>query len=309
MTGDLPAEGGGGANPQSTGVKPSRWLVLAGILALVGVGVWWGPFKPEDGGALDRAIETGVIRIGYAVEAPYAFLDEAGHVTGESVEVARYVAGKLGIPKIEWRLTEFCDLIEGLESGRYDLIAAGMFITPERAKRVAFSVPTFQVAAGLLVRVGNPADLHSYEDLVQHPSAIVAVLTESEEERSLIDMGFPERRLLRVPDAAAGRAAVHSGVADALALSALTIRWMYARSGPIATQMASPFSQSRTGPVPLSMGGFAFRKEDRRLLEAWNSALLPYVGTEAHLGLVEPFGFTRECLPGSAGRLGEANGQ
>lgn len=68
--------------------------------------------------------EPGVIRIGYAIEAPYAFLRADGEVTGESPEVARRVVARLGIPHIEWRLAEFSELISELEDGRIDVIAA-----------------------------------------------------------------------------------------------------------------------------------------------------------------------------------------
>jgi Bacterial extracellular solute-binding proteins, family 3 len=101
--------------------------------------------------SLTRLQQEGTIRIGYAVEAPYAFLKPGGEVTGESPKVAKQIVARPGIRRIEWRQSEFGSLISGLESGRFDVIAAGMFITPERAQRVSFSEPTFHVQQGLLV--------------------------------------------------------------------------------------------------------------------------------------------------------------
>jgi len=95
--------------------------------------------------SLTRLQREGTIRIGYAVEAPYAFLKPGGEVTGESPEVAKVIVGRLGIRHIEWRQSEFGSLISGLEAGRFDVIAAGIFITPERARRISFSEPTFHV--------------------------------------------------------------------------------------------------------------------------------------------------------------------
>ena len=112
--------------------------------------------------SLERYRAAGVIRIGYAVEAPFAFSAAGGQVTGESPEMAKSVGRHLGIERIEWRQTEFNALISELENGFIDVIAAGMFITAQRAKRVSFSEPTFHVLQALLVSRGNPKKLHSY---------------------------------------------------------------------------------------------------------------------------------------------------
>ena len=103
-----------------------------------------------------RSGRPGFIRIGYAVEAPYAFLTPDGELTGESPEVAKRITSRLGIPRITWRQVEFASLIDELDAGRIDMIASGMFVTEERARRVAFSIPTFHTHQALLVRAGNP---------------------------------------------------------------------------------------------------------------------------------------------------------
>ena len=99
-------------------------------------------------GSFERLHRAGSIRIGYAVEPPYAFLKPGGGVTGESPEVAKKIVARLGIARIEWRQSEFDLLVDELESDRIDVIASGMFITSERAARVRFSEPTFHVLQG-----------------------------------------------------------------------------------------------------------------------------------------------------------------
>jgi polar amino acid transport system substrate-binding protein len=251
--------------------------------------------------ALADARRAGVIRIGYAVEAPYAFITPEGKVTGESPEIARVVAARLGIPRVIWRLAEFGDLIEGLEARRFDVIAAGMFITPKRQERVAFSLPTFQAGAGLLVRKGNPLALHAYADLLRS-GARVAVLTGSAEEARLLELGCPEARLVRVPDAASGRAAVRAGQAEALVLSAPTIRWMAQHPVAGLTEMAEPFDDAAAGVAGTkAQGGFVFRRSEAALCQAWNAELARFLGSEAHRRLVGAFGFTEaELLPSAA---------
>jgi polar amino acid transport system substrate-binding protein len=256
--------------------------------------------------ALDRARQTGVIRIGYAVEAPFAFLVNQTNVTGESPEIARIITRRLGIPRIEWRLAEFGSLLPGLEARRFDVVAAGLFITPRRARRVAFSRPTFHVGSALLVRQSTnppppaaPPPPRSYLDLIRDPQTRVAVLSKSVEEEHLTTLGMPRNRLVRVPDADTGKALVQAGNVTALALSAPTVRWMAAQPSLLRLEAVPIEPDPTTAPAspPEGVGAFAFRTEDRLLREAWDRELMNFLGTDEHLGLIRTFGFTPSELP------------
>ena len=248
--------------------------------------------------SLTQIRNRGVIRIGYAVEAPYAFLLPGGEVTGESPEVARHIVAQLAIRHIEWKQVEFGSLIAGLESSQFDVIAAGMFITPERAQRVAFSDPTFHVREGLLVAHGNPADIHSYQQLLTLADIKIAVIAGAVEETLLRRMGLPADRLVRVPDALAGCVAVESGVVGGMALSSPTIQWMAHRHQLGQTEAAYPFEQpDEVLKERLGFGAFAFRKEDRQLRSAWNAAMRTFIGTVEHRSMVSPFGITEADVP------------
>ena len=136
-------------------------LVAMGVL-IVGLGwvLFWLVFSahgPRD--AWDRVRETGVLRIGYAVEAPYAFVAPSLEVTGESPETARLVANEIGVRHIEWVQVSFANLIPELLDGRFDLIAAGLFMTEDRLRQVSFSLPTLQVGPGVLMRADHEQEL------------------------------------------------------------------------------------------------------------------------------------------------------
>lgn len=226
------------------------------------------------------------VRVGYAIEAPFSYLDARGRVTGEAPEVAMAVAARLG-QKIEWIQSDFGALIAGLEAGQFDLIAAGMFITPERAERVLFSRPTCRVEQGLLVRKGNPLGLHSYQQLAGMPGVKIAVLDASVEESLLRRIGLGEANLLVVPDALSGRIAVETGVADGIALSAPAISWMSFQGQLNRTEPAEPFlppPRDETGE--LGYCAFAFRKTDTALAAAWDAELGRFLGTSEHRELL-----------------------
>lgn len=250
--------------------------------------------------SLSRFQDGSPIRIGYSVEAPYGFVDATGKVTGEAPEIAKHILEKMGVKGIIWRQVEFHQLIGELRNGEIDVIAAGMFITPERAELVAFSSPTCHVLPALLVRTGNPAGLHSYQQVVASSAVRVAVLDESVEELLFQRLGVAESRLVRVPDIAVGRVAVESGDVDAFGLSAPTVRWMAGR-GAAQTEIASPFDSPPDDLVKeFGFAAFEFRREDRALREAWNTVMADFIGSPEHTSLVAGFGFVPAELPGEA---------
>lgn len=270
---------------------------IAMLLMVAGLALHWNTGAD---GSLERARKAGLLRIGYAVEAPYAFLTPQGVVTGQSPELAQRLALRLGIPNIEWRLVEFGELISELRQGRIDVIAAGMFITRERAALVNFSDPIFWARPGLLVARGNPYGLHSFTDILAQEQVRVAVLSGAVEGEALRKAGLDEERLVVVPDAQTGRVAVQTGLADALALSAPTINWMVLRQPPRKTEVARPFSQpGRDFDSCQGYGAFVFRKEDTELLAAWNREQRAYFATQEYRQLMEDFGFGPEEMPGN----------
>src|SRR5690606_989081 len=119
-----------------------RWFF--GPAALIGVlACLIGTACTSDGGrdgSLLRAQREG-LRVGFAIEAPFAFVDSAGHARGEGPVVLRHVAQETGIDSLQWFPLEFTTLIPALEDGRIDVVASGLFMTEQRARTVRFSHP------------------------------------------------------------------------------------------------------------------------------------------------------------------------
>ena len=261
------------------GVVPA--LALLGFVAVVsGVIAGCGrknPAVPE------------MLRIGYAVEAPYSYVREDGAVMGEGPEIARVIAGRLGIRRLEWRQVEFSSLIPELRDGSIDVIAAGMFITPERSQVVAFSRPISRVRPALLVSKGNPARIKAYGDLARG-SLRVAVLAGSVEERYFREViGLRGPQLLVVSDAHAGVRTVQEGRVDALALSAPSLRWALAHLREPRVELVD----EGVSPAPVGLPtetAFAFRPGDRALREAWDAEMARFIGSAEHRTLARAWG-------------------
>lgn len=250
--------------------------------------------------SLTNIQEAETIRIGYAIEAPYAFVKHNGEVTGLSTMVAKEIANRLGIKNVEWRLMEFGSLINELESNKIDIIATGMFITPERAKRINFSEPTFCVNQGLLVAKGNPKKLFSYEQTLKTEDFKMTVVEGSIEESLLREMGFNEKHLVLVPDVESGKITVETGLADGLALSLPTLRWITINDKTELIEIVTAFKQPNTAlKVNLSYGAVEFQKKDIQLQNAWSKELKAFIGSPKHKEILTKFGFSKEELPGT----------
>jgi polar amino acid transport system substrate-binding protein len=268
------------------------------LLALLCVATAAALFAVQDR-SLTHLRQAGVIRIGYDIEAPYAFVLSDGSVTGAFPKLAVHIATELGIQRVEWVQADFDTLIPNLEAGRFDVIAAGMFITPRRAERVAFSEPVLRAQQGLLVRAGNPHNLHAYSQAAKQPNVRIAVLAGSIEETLLRHVHVPEAQIVVVPDVLTGQAALLSGIADGLALTTPTLRSMALRDQWGNLALAEPFEQ----PDPALMRGigycgFAFRASDGQLRAAWNAKQQSFMATPSYVALLMSFGFTQAELPG-----------
>lgn len=231
------------------------------------------------------------IVIGYAIEAPYAFLTKDGLPTGESPELAKLIISQVGPVEIEWRLTMFSNLIPELLSGRIDMIAAGMFIDSDRAQLIAFSNPTFRVTPGFLIRKSEKNTFIESGSASLLEKDMIATISGSIEEKLLLSLGMDKERILSVPDALTGKSAVKAGLVKAMMLSVPTLKWIVKNQQGQSLTMVTSEALEDPRLVQFGYGGFGFRKSDTELLRIWNGALENIVGSDLHLKVIEPFGF------------------
>src|SRR3954451_18044040 len=243
---------------------------------------------------LERAKADGYIRVGFANEAPFGYATPDGKLTGEAPEVAKAVLAKIGIRQVDGVLTEFGSLIPGLKAGRFDIIAAGMFITPKRCAEIAFSEPSYGIGQAMLVKAGNPKGIKDYSSIKGNPDLKLAVMAGAVEVGYAKDAGVPQDQLVILPDQSSLLAAVQSGRADAAALTALSIADMAKKGEEV--ESTKPFGEV-AGKSVKGHGGFGFRKDDKALYTAFNDQLKKFIGSPEHIALVEPFGFGKDYLP------------
>ncbi|HET7325721.1 MAG TPA: transporter substrate-binding domain-containing protein [Nocardioidaceae bacterium] len=81
------------------------------------------------GNTLEQVKSDGTIRAGIAGEVPYSFLDEQDRLTGAIGTLHQAVFARIGEIEVEPLTVPFSPLLDGLDAGNFDVVAAGMFIT------------------------------------------------------------------------------------------------------------------------------------------------------------------------------------
>lgn len=260
------------------------------LLGACGVGSDGGEGGADVGAAavtFEEAKNSKNIKVGFANEAPWAFLDEKGELTGYAPAVARAVLKKLGIEKIEGEVTDFDSLIDNARAKKYAFVAAGMFINPERCKTSDFAIPDYQVGSAFMVPKGNPKNITKFEDITKAKVKIATLggavengyAKEAGVSSNLIEPMAKQDDILR---------AVENGDVYGAAILDVTAEWLVKGRPDAGLEVTESF---QFGEKP-DVGTFNFRMEDDAFREEFNKELLALHKSGEWLQLAEPFGLT-----------------
>lgn len=250
----------------------------------------------DDGELLARLREQGFVRVGFAGEAPYGFQD-GDELAGEAPTLHREIFKALGVPELRPTLTDFGTLIPGLLADRFDVVSAGMSITPERCAKVIFSEPEFVSATALMVRKGNPKGLGDFASCAAK-GATVGVLTAAVEASYAKAAGVPDGAVKTLAKQQDGLDALLAGRIDAFALTAISLRWLARTNRRAAVEVGAPFIPEIGGVRQFSAGGAVFRPGAAGLRDAFDRELAKITGAPArYVGLIGRYGFTEREVP------------
>lgn len=250
--------------------------------------------EPNGGTLLDRLRERGSVRVGFANEGPYSYVNGDAEVTGEAVALARAIFGRLGVPELEPIPSEFGSLIAGLKVGLFDVIGAGMFILPERCAEVLFTNPDYQATAAFLVPKGNPLGIQTYEDVAANPDIRLGTLIGAVEATYATGAGVSEDAITPYQDALSGLDAVNTERVDAFSLTTASLKYTLSTTPNTDLEVTQPFVPEVDG-VPQETGGaFAFLLDQQNMVNAFNEELGKLKESGELLDIVGPFGFTEE---------------
>ena len=123
------------------------------------------------GGLLEEIQAKGTLTVGIeGTYPPYTYHDESSdELTGYDVEIARAIAGKLGV-EAKFVETKWDSIIAGLDAERYDVIINQVGITAERQEKYDFSQP-YTYTKGVLIVAEDNNEITSFKDLAGKKSA------------------------------------------------------------------------------------------------------------------------------------------
>jgi len=254
-----------------------------------------GSSGDSSGDPLQRLKDQGYVRVGFANEAPFGFAEADGTLTGEAPEVAKAVFEALGIPELQGVLTEFGSLIPGLQARRFDVIAAGMFINPERCAEIAFSDPDYQAKTAFLVPAGNPMAILTFEDVIS-TGARLGVLAGAVEGGYAETLGVPAGQIVTFNDQPSSYDGLAADRVDAVSLTSISLRNILATREGAPFEVTEPFVPVIDGEEQTGAGGYGFHKDDADLVEAFNEELANLKDSGRLLEIIEPFGFSEAEL-------------
>lgn len=149
-------------------MKKSAIGIITFLLLLTGLLLPSSKVSAEDGAALERVQEEGVLVVGTSADFPpfefYAEVDGERQVVGMDMMIAQKIADDLGV-ELQIQDIGFDSLLPALEARNVDIVIAGMTPTAERRKSVDFSEIYFKTFQNIMIRAEDEDVYTSLESL------------------------------------------------------------------------------------------------------------------------------------------------
>ena len=204
------------------------------------------------------ADESGKIRIGIKFDQPGLGFKKSGTYVGFDVDVAKYVAQKLGYSEDEivWKEAPSKQREAMLQNGDVDMILATYSITDERKNAVSFAGPYFVAGQDLLVRkddhsINGPEDLNGKR---------LCSVTGSTSAATVKEKFASEVQLMEQPGYAECATALFSGIVDAVTTDDIILAGLASASRGKLRVVGKPFTQEYYG-VGIKKGDTALAKK------------------------------------------------
>jgi L-cystine transport system substrate-binding protein len=210
---------------------------------------------------LQHVQDNGTLRVALTqANPPWNFLSSSGETIGYDVDVANELANRLNIDNVEFIGSNFQSFIEGVRSGRYDIVISGQTITEERMEQVDFSRP-YQVNG---VSIFTPESDDSIETLADLEGKTVAVSGGTTQE-AFAKESIPGVNVKTYENATLGLTDLARGNADAMLVSRFQGSYLAQQNGlevkPVGELLES------------EVNGMSFRKDSAAFKEAVDQAI------------------------------------
>lgn len=165
------------------------------------------------------------LRVGVASSLPPCDYYQDGESVGLDSELARRLGQRLGRP-VQFQIISFGGLIAAISSDKVDVIAAGLSVTPERAKNIAFADPHYldiTVSATLKKNIAPATGYHNINEMGEKRIGVMLGSTQD----AYVTEKFPNATIVRVNATTDLKLALKEGKCDVIVLDTLVTRVMY----------------------------------------------------------------------------------
>jgi polar amino acid transport system substrate-binding protein len=234
--------------------------------------------------------------LAYLDEPPFCAPGPNGRPLGCDMDVAFAVLERIGVRRVETRLTTFAELLPGVAAGRWT-INTPLFVTPERSAMVDFSRPVWSLADGFMVRIDDAGRFTGYEALAKADSAVLGVVTDQVQEQAALRAGVPPQRIRRFDSQGDVVRALLDGRVDAYASVAMAHRGYLSGSPDTRLRIVDFGAAGGTGQgSTAAYGAYSFAKSSQALRHLFDAALAAYLGSPRHRALMTRYGFSAEDI-------------
>ncbi len=229
-------------------------------------------------GCISTGTKEKVLVVGTSADfPPFEYKNASnGQITGFDISLIKLIAKKMGYDKVEVKDMDFDSLIPALQTGKVDVVIAGMTITQEREKVVDFSIPYWEADQAVLVRKGSGIKVSSVDDLKGKKIGV---------EKGTTGAIYVKKHLgnsstiKEYPTYVAATEALLNGQVDAVVLDS-----------PVAKMFSKKYSVEIVYTIKTGEHyGIAVKKGNKKLLDGINNALKAIMNSPEWNQLVEEY--------------------
>ena len=266
-------------------MKLSRSIRLGiGILAVAVTATACGGDETR---SVSNSAENGNLTVGIKFDQPGLGLrNPDGTFTGFDVEVAKYIAGQLGVSEenIEFKEAPSAQRETLIQNGEVDYVVATYSITDSRKEKVDFAGPYFVAGQSLLVRSDN-TDITGPDSL--NGGKRLCSVAGSTPAQKVKDTYAQDVQLQEFDTYSACVEALRNGAVDAVTTDDIILAGYAAQSPGEFKVVGEPFTEERYG-IGVALGDDESRTAINDAIEemissgAWESAFQETVGASGY---------------------------
>jgi glutamate transport system substrate-binding protein len=244
----------------------------------------------DPGTTMARLNEAGTITVGTKIDQPgFGLLNPRTKVPeGFDVEIAKIIAGKLGIAPedITWTETVSANRESFIQNGQVDIVVATYTINDARKQLVDFAGPYYEAGQDIMVAKDNPLKIEGPEDLAGKNVCSVEGSTPAQNIRD----NYPQAQLTLFDVYSKCADALDNGQVDAVTTDNVILTGLVAGNPDTRELVGNPFTKEPYG-IGLKKDDTDFRNfindvlqesyEDVSWADAWDRTAGKITGQEA----------------------------